>query len=158
MKLPWGYDESDHACESFKARLREAVELLAAEGAEEFISGMAQGVDTFGAEAVLQLREKYPLRLVCALPCADQSRGWSRADADRYGKILALADETVCVSDQYSPACMMVRNRYMVERSDVIIAAFNGEKGGTRGTVEYAKRLCKRIIYVPPLGGLNESY
>ena len=35
--------------------------------------------------------------------------------------------------------CFQIRNRFMVDNSERVIAAYNGESGGTRNTVLYAK-------------------
>jgi len=43
---------------------------------------------------------------------------------------------------------MNKRNEYLVENSDVLLAYFNGEKGGTENTIKYAKLKNKKIIYV----------
>ena len=44
------------------------------------------------------------------------------------------------MQEAYTPGCMMRRNRYMVDASRILIAAFDGTAGGTRYTVEYALR------------------
>ena len=44
---------------------------------------------------------------------------------------------------------MQKRNRYMVDKSDIILAIWNGEKsGGTWNTIEYAQKKGKKIIYI----------
>ena len=50
------------------------------------------------------------------------------------------------IKNYYTNDCMLKRNRYMVEQSDLIIAVFNGiEKGGTWYTINYAKKSNKII-------------
>ena len=41
---------------------------------------------------------------------------------------------------------MHQRNRYMVDRSSLLIAAYDGTAGGTRYTVEYARSRGLQII------------
>ncbi|MDE5721632.1 MAG: DUF1273 domain-containing protein [Clostridia bacterium] len=111
-----------------------------------FISGMAIGVDMDFAETVLKLRNKYPVTLECALPCPNQILKWNNADKLRYESILELADTVNLVSEKYTPECMLDRNRYMVDKSELVIAVFNGiEKGGTWHTINYAKKENKII-------------
>ena len=51
-------------------------------GFVEFRAGGALGFDTLAAERVLLLRERHPdCRLVLMLPCRDQSKYWSEAEA-----------------------------------------------------------------------------
>ena len=65
-----GYSESDGRCDALKRLLRLLVrKLIQEQGVTHFISGMAQGVDLYAAEIVLELKEQYPqLTLECAIP------------------------------------------------------------------------------------------
>lgn len=111
-----------------------------------FISGMALGVDLDFAETVLRYRKKYSLTLECAVPCPNQTLKWDKKDISRYDRILKKADSVTLVSECYTPECMLKRNRYMVDKSDLVIAVFNGVKGGgTWYTINYAKRQNKTI-------------
>ena len=50
------------------------------------------------------------------------------------------------VSDKYFNGCLFKRNIYMVDKSDLVIAVFNGEKkGGTFYTLSYAEKQGKII-------------
>ena len=41
------------------------------------------------------------------------------------------------------------RNRYMIDKCDVLIAVYDGfSKGGTYNAINYAKKIGKKIIYV----------
>lgn len=78
QKLPWKYDEAHPDCVRLKQLIFDEVLRLAASGVNVFLSGMAQGVDTWGALTVLEIKKQMPdLRLVCVLPCEDQAKGWS---------------------------------------------------------------------------------
>ena len=44
---------------------------------------------------------------------------------------------------------MMRRNRYMVDASRILIAAFDGRPGGTARTLEYAAQRRLEIIQIP---------
>ena len=115
-------------------------------GILNFISGMAVGADLDFAEIVLTLREKYPITLECAIPCQNQTLKWSDKDKLRYDDILKRADEINLISKRYTPECMLKRNRYMVNKSELVIAVFNGiERGGTWYTINYAKKNNKKI-------------
>jgi len=67
QKLPWRYNEMAESCTRLKKTLAMQIARLVAGGVTDFLTGMAQGVDTFCAEIVLDLREKNPgLKLHCA--------------------------------------------------------------------------------------------
>ena len=115
-------------------------------GITHFISGMAIGADLDFAETVLKLREKQPVKLECAIPCPDQTLKWSYTDKLRYESILNRADNVKIISTRYTPECMLKRNRYMVDKSELVIAVFNGIKqGGTWYTISYAESQNKAI-------------
>lgn len=140
-KLPWGYDETDARCLILKARIADAVLLAYQEGYRHFLCGMAQGCDLYFCEAVIALREKYAeVTLEAAIPCPTQADAWPEAERQRYRQLVARCDMETMVSEAYSPSCMQRRDRYMVDHSMLLIAAFDGSAGGTRYTVEYALR------------------
>lgn len=128
-------------------KLSQKIELVITEyGIAHFISGMAIGVDLDFAEIVLKLRNKYPIKLECAIPCPNQTLKWNKADKLRYERILKCADKINLIEKRYTPECMLKRNRYMVDKSELVIAVFNGiEQGGTWFTISYAKRENKTI-------------
>lgn len=59
-KFPWGYNEEDAGCKHLKAALQQEIALLARNGYTDFLSGMAEGTDTWAALDVLELREAHP--------------------------------------------------------------------------------------------------
>ena len=153
--LPWGRDESDLRCVSFKSKMRFALENLIVEhGYEKFISGMATGADTICAEIVLSLKNIYPhIKLECAVPNYAFTESWRDEDARRYSSILTRADSVKFVSDGriYSKRDLMLRNIYMVDSSELIIAVYiDGESGGTKNTIDYANSKGKEVMIVEP--------
>lgn len=146
-RFVWRYDESYDACVKLKEEITAEIERLIEGGCTRFISGMAQGADTYCAEAVLKLKEKYPLiTLECALPCPEQSDGWTEAQKDRYDNILKAADKVTTVSKSYTPRCMLKRNEFMVDNADVVLAVWNGRAiGGTYNTINYARKKDKTV-------------
>lgn len=143
-KMPFA--ENSESGKALKARIVSAVGALADEGYTLFISGMAPGADMYFAEAVLTLKSERGLTLEAAVPFPGQSRSFSAHDRGRYEKILANADKVTVLGQNYTPYCYFVRNRYMVESSDVVLTVDYGSSGGTASTVAYAKKLEKRII------------
>ena len=146
-KLPWGGDEEDQRCLTLKKAIADAVEAAYQEGFRHFICGMAMGCDLYFAEAVLTLRAAgNPLTLEAAIPCPGQASAWPPDQQARYQRILAQCDYETVVQERYTSYCMLRRNRYMVDHSALVIAAYNGEAGGTRQTLEYAMR--RRVPFV----------
>ena len=139
--LPWRYNETDPRCLVLKQRIADAVETAYEEGYRHFLCGMAMGCDLYFCEAVLDLRRRHDdVTLEAAIPCATQANTWPAAQRERYRCLLNQCDYETMVSTEYSPSCMQRRDRYMVDHSSLLIAAFDGSAGGTRYTVEYALR------------------
>ena len=130
---------------------REVLRLVREEGVSRFLSGGAVGFDTLAAEVVLEMIADYPyVSLVIVRPCADQTRGWSKADVARHDAILARASEVVTLTPAYRPGCMQARNRYLVEHSGVCICYLAERSGGTAYTVRYAASRGLPIVNLAP--------
>lgn len=140
-KLPWREDEGDPRCLELKARLAREVARAYDEGYRHFICGMAQGADFYFCEAVLALRDERPgVTVEAAIPCEEQAARWPERDRERYFSLVGQCDFETVVQHHYDKGCMLRRNRYMVDRSSRLIAAFDGNLGGTMYTITYAMR------------------
>ena len=125
------------------------VDALYREGITHFYCGGALGFDTVAAVTVLNMKACYPaLKLILAIPCPEQSARWRDADRALYESILRRADEVVTVSPSYTNTCMMKRNRYMVDRAEVLISYVKRETGGSAATKRYAIKKGLRILDV----------
>ena len=146
-KLPWKSNEIDPRCVKLKEQISDSVESVYRSGIRHFICGMATGGDMYFCEAVMALRASHEdVTLEAAIPYERQSEGWSEALRKRYAKLVADCDYYTLVQKDYSPDCMMRRNRYMVDNSSVLIAAYGGKPGGTMNTLLYALRRGLEII------------
>ena len=124
-----------------RRKLEGAIRTSVNDGYFVFISGMARGVDIWAAEIVLKEREHNPaIKLICAIPYKGFERSWSSDWQKRYNDIMNAADLVRFICPGYSRACFQIRNEWMVDHSARVIAVYNGEKGGTRNTIEYAKK------------------
>ena len=149
-KLPWRDDETDPRCLRLKEHIFDAVESLYQSGIRHYICGMATGCDLYFGEAVLELRAEHPdVTLEAAIPCEGQSAGWPAPLRRRYDHLARECDYQTVIQKDYTPDCMLRRNRYMVDASAVLIAAYNGAPGGTRSTLLYAMRQGLQIIQLP---------
>ena len=132
-----------------KRELEREIRQAIADGLDVFITGMARGVDIWAAEIVLNLRDSgMPIRLMCASPFDGFERSWNEEWQQRYRQIMASADHTLFICKGYSRSCFQIRNEWMVNHSARVIAVFNGEKGGTKNTIDYAQRKAVAIYTV----------
>jgi len=125
--------------EEIKSRLSVAINAAIEDGFSVFISGMARGVDIWAAEVVLDLKETHPeIKLVAASPYLGFEKGWSASWQERYNSILAQSDAVRFICPGYNKRCFLIRNEWMVDRSSLLIAYYDGEAGGTHNTIRYA--------------------
>lgn len=152
-RLPYGNDESHPDCIKLKHRLMEVINRHLDMGIKTFITGMALGVDQWAAEIVLMEKEARPdddIELWCAIPYDKQAATWSEEERVRYQAILSKANRTDYVSHQYYTGCLFVRNRYMVDCATHLIAVYDGQKGGTYHTINYAKKRGLTVTILNP--------
>jgi len=149
QKLPWGMNEGDPRCMELKLELAARLEAIYALGYRHFLCGMAIGCDMYFAEAVLALKDAHgDVTLEAAIPFGDQPGRWNAAQRRRYNELIDRADEVTVLSIGYTSDCMMQRNRYMVDRSSLLLACYDGRPGGTMSTILYAERSGVKVVVV----------
>ncbi len=121
-------------------KLKLAVELAISQGKKTFVCGMARGIDLWAGQVVIEKKRVYPdIKLICATPYVGFERRWDICWQQLYAFISTHADYRVATSKRYDPSCFQRRNEWMVNHSSMVIAAYNGECGGTRNTIKYAR-------------------
>lgn len=152
QKMPFGFNEMDPRCVDFKVRLQESIEMLIWEGFSHFLSGGAMGMDMYAAETVLELRQKYPwIGLEMVIPYDSQAERWEEVYRTRYAILLEAADIITCTGHEYTKGALFRRNRYLVDNADLLLAAYDGQPGGTQMTCEYAKKMGVGVCKIPPV-------
>lgn len=107
------------------------------------ISGMALGWDMALARAAAVLNIPW----IAAVPFIGQESAWPMETQERYHQLLATASRTVVVSPGgYSSVKMQLRNQWMVNNSDIVLAVWDGSEGGTRNCIKYAEK-CGKPTY-----------
>lgn len=116
-----------------------------------FVCGLALGSDLIAGNFVIELKKTYPqITLECALPHANQFHQYSEKNKLDYLNIIKNCDYLKIVQENYNRNCYMKRNKYMVDKSSLVIGIWNGRKGGTCNTLNYAKSknvTCKLILF-----------
>ena len=129
--------------------LEKEIRQAIADGLSVFITGMARGVDIWAAQIVLSLRNSgYDIKLICACPYDGFESGWSKDWQKQYKEILATADYVKYVCEGYSRSCFQIRNEWMVNHAARVIAVFNGEKSGTKNTIDYAAKVDVPVVRI----------
>lgn len=137
----------DYSENEIKPLLETAIDNAISDGYVTFITGMAEGVDIWAAEIVLEKKkDNKDLHLICAVPHPGFEKRRSEYETERYEYIIKNADYVTTISDNYYRACYQKRNVWMVDRSSRVISVYNGKSGGTQNTINYAMERGIEII------------
>jgi uncharacterized phage-like protein YoqJ len=125
-----------------QTQLRQELLQAIQSGYTHFISGFAAGVDLIFAGIVADLKHEYPITLEAAIPYQDRVKSPDKT----FQCLLKECDIIKVHTDRYSKSCFMVRNRYMVDCSALVIAVHDSRKsGGTAATISYAHRMNRDV-------------
>lgn len=104
------------------------------------IAGGALGWDQALAEAAINLG----LDLTLALPFEGFEAKWPAESKQRLTRHIQAAAEVVLVEPPgYAAWKMQSRNRWMVDRCDLLLALWDGSEGGTANCLAYAAQVGK---------------
>ena len=127
--------------------LREVLERLVAERSVSvfYTGGMGEFDDLF-ARTVRSMKRNDPrLRLILVLPYLTRQAATEKAWYEgRYDEILIPAE----LEGVHPKAAIGLRNRWMVDRSDIVIAALHRDFGGAAEAVRYAEKRGKEVVRI----------
>lgn len=142
-----GYDLRNPVAFRIRQRLRQQLTEIKPRKA---ISGMALGVDQLAAEVCIEL----DLPFIAAVPFKGQENKWPVKSQLYYWELMGEAAETVVVCEGgYAAWKMQVRNAWMVDHCDILLAVWDGTAGGTANCVRYAQTQKKQILRLDPTTG-----
>ena len=134
--------------------LAEQIDFLYRQGITDFYTGCALGIDLWVGEAVLAFMDLHPeIKLHCVVPFATQDQKWTPEQQARYRTLLDRSGDVFLTQEKYSEDCYYIRNRYLVDHADVILAVYDmqaNKRSGTGYTVHYAQAQGKPIIAIDP--------
>lgn len=135
-----GHSEVLHM-EEVRLWLLETLEQLIAEGADTFYLGGYGAFDLLAASTVWQMKRRYPeIWAILVLPYPDRKVCTSRYDGTVYPPLETVPKRFAITH----------RNRWMADRSDVVLAYVLHSWGGAAAMLGYAERKGKRIVRFLP--------
>ena len=133
--------------EQVKEWLAQQIVRAADEGYTDFITGMQRGVDLWAAEAVLKLiDEDRIIRLIAACAFRGMEEDWELDWQERYYHVLSQSYLVYYISDTPGRSAYSARNHWMVDHASRLIAVDSGAPGGTKETIEYARKMKRDLI------------
>ena len=146
------YDESSPEFLELRNRIKNTIIQICNAGCRTFFCGMAEGVDLWCGEIVLELKDQFepPLQICAVVPFLSQPSTMTERNQARYRRIMDASSERFLVSRNFSKNCYQKRNYYLVDSCDALLAVFKEgeERSGTGQTIRYAKRKGKKIFMI----------
>ena len=141
--LGGGYEDTSHHWQVRKA-IRKQIEALTPTWA---ISGMALGVDQWAAEICTELGIPW----TAAIPFVGQEAVWPDKSKRIYKGLLKFAhSQVICSPGGYAVEKMQIRNEWLVNQCQHLLAVWDGSPGGTANCVAYAQAIKKPITFINP--------
>lgn len=109
---------------------------------KEVISGLAAGWDTAVAEAAII--EDIPL--VSALAYRGQADEWPEKAKQKHGQLIEKSIYVYVYSDKKEHGCYTRRDRWVLDRGDIVLALWSGVDGGTARAISHANKLNRPIV------------
>ncbi len=145
IKLDNDYDLKSPLIENIK---KEIVRVIEKQKPNTLITGMALGIDTLFALIAIE----YNIPFIAAIPCLSHDSKWLPKSQQLYHQIL---DNKLCTIKlvnnlPYNHIVMQLRNQWMVDNCDMLIAVWDKSSGGTANCVKYAVLKNKQIHFINP--------
>lgn len=154
MRLPYGFEEDHPDCVRLKLMLAGEIESMINRGCNVFYSGMVWGVSLWCAEMALNMKQAFPekrIRLSAVLPYEEHHTGWTKEYQERYFNLMEHVDDIVTLFPHHVEGCNRECRRYMIDRSQYMIAVCKGEPGGTMQAIDYARERGLDIVVFNPI-------
>lgn len=129
-----------------EALIKEVENLILTKEYVEFLIGRSGDFDIVAASTVREVRERLDYgncSLVLVLPNMTSEYRDNRASFESYYNSVEICGEA---ASAHFKARHQIRNRQMVDRSDLVICCVEREEGGAYQAMKYAKKLNKEII------------
>ena len=110
----------------------------------------------WAGEILLRLKEQpaySDIEMIVAIPFVGHENSWDARSKTRLAFLLRHCAEVVTVSSTNSPEAYRVRNYYMVDHADILVAVYDNDRAirsGTGQTVNYAHKKVLPIILIHP--------
>jgi len=143
-RLPERGDPETPETQKLTAALREQIEDAIRRGKDTFVNGLMAGWDVLAAEQIIALKERHPqIRLFTIAPYAvhfyTREKCWTPEWVARTQEICRRHDFGISIAEHYRPGIYYERNRALVEHSSELLCFWDGGRGGTAYTVQYAE-------------------
>lgn len=108
----------------------------------EVVSGLAAGWDTAVAEAAI----KEGISLVSALAYRGQADHWPEDAKRQQDRLIEKSSHVYVYADEKEHGCYSRRDKWVLDRADMVLALWSGVDGGTARAIAHAQERNKPIV------------
>lgn len=138
------FDEKHPGIPIVKKAIENQLLALIEEGLEWIILSGQQGVETWTAELVLDMKKEYPgLKYAILTPFLDQEKNWNETKQEKYRNLLSQADYQISLTKRpyEAPWQFIEKNKFLLRNSDGILIVYDEEN---EGSPKYIKKLAEQ--------------
>ncbi|SES08396.1 SLOG family protein [Psychrobacillus sp. OK032] len=140
------FNDSHPGIPVIKQAIKNHLNGLLDEGLEWVILSGQQGVETWTAEVVLEMKEAFPhLKYAIITPFLDQEKNWNELKQEKYNSLLLQADyETSLTKRPYeAPWQFIEKNKFLLRNSDGMLIVYDEEN---EGSPKFIKKLAEQYM------------
>lgn len=122
--------------------LRELID----DGLEWVVISGGQGVETWAAEVVIELRKEFTqLKYSIITPFLEQEKNWNEVKQQKYNYIVSQADFVTSVTKRpyEAPWQFSEKDKFIIQNTDALLLIYDEEN---EGSPKYLKRLVDKYI------------
>ncbi|QFF98769.1 DUF1273 domain-containing protein [Psychrobacillus glaciei] len=138
------FNDSHPGIPIIKKAIKNQLLALINEGLEWIILSGQQGIETWTAELVLEMKEEYPnLKYAIITPFLEQEKNWNELKQEKYRALLSHANyQTSLTKKVYeAPWQFIEKNKFFLRNSDGILIVYDEENDGSP---KYTKKLAEQ--------------
>jgi len=126
--------------------LQDWIEKAILRGKITFVNGLMAGWDILAAEQIIALKKRHShIQLVSIAPYSKNFFGrekcWTPEWKNRAKEVCRQQEFGIKIAEHYRTGIYFERNRTLVDCSSELLCYWDGGKGGTQYTVQYARSL-----------------
>ena len=152
--FPFDYNDDFIKKAVYQDKLCTKTEKLIKNGCRNFISGLVIGAELDFANTVIYLRDVCKndginITLEAVIEHSNMHKSYSGDNWMSYMSVYKQSDISTTISEYMTIDCHEKSMKYMIEKSDTVMAVWDGEKNGEIWEmIEYAKGLGKKIVNI----------
>lgn len=155
-RFKFTYNEHNKGCVRLKSRLRSQFIQLYEQGVRRFYVDGSLGIGQWSGEILLRMREQpeyTEIELVVVMPYPGHDARWDERSRQRLAFLLRHSAEHITVGKTACRESFLLRNRYMVDHVDCLVAVYDGMRNPDAGEsvmVEYAEKKGLPMTWIHP--------